>query len=141
MQVRNRLRRVKRFAYAGAVVGIVVAVRRARARRAVAHLGPPATWPPLEPALEAPVAALGDLADPPAPERWVAAFDDGSCPSTHPVKANRNSKIFHERGGRFYGRTHAERCYIDAASAVADGYRAAKGANGPEGSRSQEERP
>ncbi len=71
----------------------------------------------------------------------MAPLDDGSCPSTHPVKANRNSKIFHEPGGRFYDRTHAERCYVDAASAAADGYRAAKGANGSEGSKNQEERP
>ena len=71
----------------------------------------------------------------------MAPLDDGSCPLTHPVKANRNSKIFHEPGGRFYDRTHAERCYVDAASAAADGYRAAKGANGSEGSQNQEERP
>jgi hypothetical protein len=143
MQVRKKLRRLERFAYLGAIVGIVIAVRRARGRRAAPELGPPAEWPPLEPALEAPVAALGDLAAPPArpPAPSVAPFADGSCPSTHPGKANRSSKIFHEPGGRFYDRTRAERCYVDAASAAADGYRAAKGANGSEGSKSQEERP
>ena len=73
---------------------------------------------------EEPVAAVGDLAadDPPA---WVAP-DDGSCPVTYPIKANANSGIYHEPGGQFYDRTHAERCYVDAAAAEADGYRAAK---------------
>jgi hypothetical protein len=51
---------------------------------------------------------------------------DGACPPGYPVKANDNSGIFHVPGGRFYDRTVPERCYADAADAVADGYRAAK---------------
>jgi hypothetical protein len=138
MQVRKKFRRIKRFAYLGAFTGTVIGVRRARARRASgAHLGAPASWPPLEPSGEAPVAALGDLATSasnpePAPEpagAWVAPLADGSCPLSHPIKANDNSRIFHEPGGRFYQRTRAERCYVDAAAAAADGYRPAKGAN------------
>ncbi len=57
---------------------------------------------------------------------WVSPLD-GVCPLTHPVKANDNSGIYHVPGGRFYDRTQAERCYRDAATAEADGYRAAKG--------------
>jgi micrococcal nuclease len=56
---------------------------------------------------------------------WVAPVE-GDCPLDHPVKANDNSGIFHVPGGRFYDRTKAERCYVDAESAAADGYRAAK---------------
>ena len=57
---------------------------------------------------------------------WVAPDDDGSCPLSHPVKANDNSGIFHMPGGRFYERTKAERCYQSADAALADGYRQAK---------------
>lgn len=57
---------------------------------------------------------------------WVEPNADGSCPSTHPIKANDNSGIFHVPGGRFYDRTKAERCYATAEAAAADGYRAAK---------------
>ena len=116
-------------------------------------LGPPASWPPLVPG-EAPVAAAGSLADalipdpgaPPPPPRppvsddpvaavgvlaaddlpaWVPPID-GACPTTHPVKANANSGIYHVPGGLHYDRTHPERCYGDAAAAEADGYRAAR---------------
>ena len=157
MRVRKKLRRIKRLGYLGLLIGAVVALRKAKAARdARTVLGPPATWPPLEPG-EAPVAAVGDLAtDAPAtpveirtngaidalvpseepvaavgdlaaddPPPWVLPAD-GACPVTHPVKANGNSGIYHLPGGQFYDRTNAERCYVDAAAAEADGYRAAK---------------
>lgn len=54
---------------------------------------------------------------------------EGSCPSTHPIKANDNSMIYHEPGGQFYERTQADRCYASAADAEVDGYRAAKGSS------------
>jgi hypothetical protein len=57
---------------------------------------------------------------------WVGPDDDGSCPISHPIKANDNSGIFHVAGGRFYDRTKAERCYQSAEAALADGYRQAK---------------
>ncbi len=56
---------------------------------------------------------------------WVEPVD-GECPDGYPVKANDNSGIYHEPGGRFYGRTVPERCYARAEDAEADGYRAAK---------------
>ncbi len=58
-------------------------------------------------------------------DRWVLPLD-GECPDGFPIKANDNSGIYHVPGGRFYARTKAERCYVDAESAAADGYRAAK---------------
>jgi hypothetical protein len=48
------------------------------------------------------------------------------CPPGHPVKANATSMIYHVPGGRFYERTNADRCYVDATAAEADGFRAAK---------------
>ena len=57
---------------------------------------------------------------------WVDPLDDGSCPLDHPVKANDNSGIFHEPGGRFYDRTRPERCYASPEAATADGYRPAR---------------
>ena len=57
---------------------------------------------------------------------WVPPGDDGSCPVSHPIKANDNSMIFHVPGGRFYDRTVAERCYATEDAASADGYRRSK---------------
>jgi hypothetical protein len=159
--MRKQLRRVKRLAVLGALVGAVLALRRVKASRDAGQvIGPPATWPPLEPS-EPPVGAVGALADEPeatpvavrpaadaAPDTversddpvaaagdlatggagtgWIAPGDDGSCPTSHPVKANGNSGIYHLPGGQHYARTRAERCYVDTAAAEADGYRAAK---------------
>lgn len=112
-------------------------------------------WPPMQPAAaappsttteatEAPVATATATsasqaeveADEPAPAEegigdaapvpdWVEPVD-GTCPVSHPIKANDNSKIFHLPGGRFYDRTAPERCYATEDAAVRDGYRAAK---------------
>jgi len=56
---------------------------------------------------------------------WVDA-DGPACPATHPVKANLRSGIYHVPGGASYARTLADRCYRDAAAAVADGLRASR---------------
>ncbi len=75
------------------------------------------------------------LADPPPPPSrsgpvkfaptWVEPVE-GTCPSTHPIKGNADSGIFHVPGGMFYDRTVPERCYATAADAEADGFRQAK---------------
>ena len=54
---------------------------------------------------------------------WIEP-DDGSCPLTHPVKAKLSSGIYHLPGGGNYDRIRAERCYVDADAAIADGLRA-----------------
>ena len=59
-------------------------------------------------------------------ERFTEPAADGTCPATHPVKAKLASGIFHVPGGGNYDRTNADRCYVDAAAAEADGLRAAK---------------
>ena len=82
------------------------------------------------PVTGASLAAVADTSDDvPATETdraWVEPLEDGSCPPTHPIKANDNSGIYHIPGGRFYKRTVAERCYTTAEAAEADGYRQAK---------------
>lgn len=122
----------------GAAGGAVYTYRRDR--RVVEPTGP-AEWPPLPtpgpapaPRPTPPVASVVNaLVDAPearssdgATGGWVEPDDDGSCPLSHPIKANDNSGIFHVPEGRFYDRTKAERCYQSAEDAVADGYRQAK---------------
>ena len=67
------------------------------------------------------VAAPADAAS-----SWVEPLDGGTCPPSHPIKANDSSRIYHVPGGRFYDRTVAVRCYADPDAAAADGYRQAK---------------
>lgn len=102
-----------------------------RDRRGIDPSGP-AEWPPLPPAANNTPSDSTNIAPEPADVtsetdlQWVAAADDGSCPPSHPIKANEKSGIFHVPGGRFYERTKAQRCYQSADAAVADGYRQAK---------------
>jgi hypothetical protein len=61
-----------------------------------------------------------------APVRaWVEPEGD-VCPTSHPIKAKLASKIFHQPGMLNYGRTRPDRCYLNEASAEADGLRPAK---------------
>jgi hypothetical protein len=62
----------------------------------------------------------------PAPAAWTEPNRDGSCPSTHPIKAKLASGIFHVPGGLNYARTNPDRCYLDEAAAEADGLRPSK---------------
>ena len=57
---------------------------------------------------------------------WIDATEAGTCPAHHPVKAKLASGIFHVPGGANYARTQADRCYLSAEAAEADGLRAAK---------------
>ena len=56
---------------------------------------------------------------------WIEP-DEGACPMSHPIKAKLTSGIFHVPGGQNYDRTKADRCYVDASTAEADGLRQAK---------------
>lgn len=73
--------------------------------------------------------AVADASPDPAPGSvpapWVPP-DGIACPASHPVKAKLGSRIFHLPGMVAYGRTHPDRCYLDASSAEADGLRRAK---------------
>jgi hypothetical protein len=46
-----------------------------------------------------------------------------NCPSTHPVKGNRESMIYHLPSGQFYAQTRPEECFATPADAEAAGYR------------------
>jgi hypothetical protein len=56
---------------------------------------------------------------------WLEPHE-GTCPTSHPVKAKLSSGIFHVPGGVNYGRTQPDRCYATPEAAEADGLRAAK---------------
>lgn len=75
-----------------------------------APVAPPAQTPEARSAVTAP---------------WIEP-EDGACPLSHPVKAKLTSGIFHLPGGGNYDRIRAERCYVDADAATADGLRAPK---------------
>jgi hypothetical protein len=82
-------------------------------------------WPPLPTDNSAAGTEASTPADRPTAVGWVEPVD-GECPSSHPIKANAKSGIYHLPGGRFYDRTVPERCYADEPTAIADGYRASK---------------
>jgi hypothetical protein len=109
MQVRRALKRLGPFLLVGAATGTVIVVRRSRPPASVREDRP--EW-----------AVSGGQKRVPA---WVDA-PEGVCPPSHPVKVKTTSGIYHLPGGQFYERTRPERCYVDAAAAEADGYRAAK---------------
>jgi len=104
------------------LAGVVYALRRARqgAEPVVALPADPVRIPPrVEPA---PPVTNGASA---GTEPWVTP-EGGVCPVSHPVKGKLASGIFHVPGGLSYDRTRADRCYLDADAATADGLRAAK---------------
>ena len=69
--------------------------------------------------------AVAKKAVAPPPQPWVDP-DGGVCPPTHPVKGKLASRLFHLPGMFAYDRTKADRCYLDAAAAEADGLTRAK---------------
>jgi hypothetical protein len=101
---------------------------RLRTRPSAVPIAPP-EWPPL-PASKAPSTVSSTANAAPvvaAPDTtWAPPGDDGACPVGFPVKAKESSGIYHLPDGRFYDRTNADRCYVDAAAAEADGYRRSK---------------
>ena len=109
---------------AGAAVAVWTALQRRneRARRSQHHRHhrPTDTAGAPAPGRARPAAARSA---PPA-ERWREPVD-GACPEGYPVKVAK-SGIYHVPGGRLYERTTAERCYMNAEAAEADGYRRAK---------------
>jgi hypothetical protein len=107
----------------GAVFAVWTALQRRNetaATTASPSSAPPPPPPPKPPAPEPKAAPT------PAPgvERWLAPID-GECPSGYPIKVAK-SGIYHVPGGRSYDRTAADRCYMNAEDAEADGYRRAK---------------
>ena len=64
-------------------------------------------------------------AAPPVPPAspGFAAPNGMSCPSTHPIKGNRSSGIYHVPGGSLYDATRPEQCFAQPSDAEAAGYR------------------
>ncbi len=85
----------------------------------------PASEPDAEPA---PAPGSEPIPEPVADDgspRWRPPIDDG-CPPGYPIKVNERSGIYHVPEGLSYERTRPTRCYVDEASAQADGFRRAK---------------
>ena len=132
---------IRRLLVLAALLALVTTV----VRRQSAQRTPPtgtdpndARWPPFEsepagaaelapaaPAVPARATATATAVVPVEPLTWVEPVD-GACPTSHPVKTNAASGIFHVPGGRFYDRTKPERCYSTPEAAAADGYRPSK---------------
>lgn len=124
------MRWLRRLVWLGVLTGGGFAGYRVWSQRQVQSVPTP-QWPPLtpEPRREAapakPKVAASETSESAPAARWKSPID-GACPEGYSLKANDNSGIFHTPGGRFYARTVAERCYANAADAIADGYRPAK---------------
>jgi hypothetical protein len=125
------LKLFRRGVIAGLIAGGAYAIYRYLASRApdtggVTFETSPFPGPPRPvPKLDTPAPAATIAREAPASSPWVEPTE-GSCPASHPIKAKMSSGIYHEPGGGNYDRTRAERCYVDADAAIADGLRAPK---------------
>ncbi|MET0276412.1 MAG: hypothetical protein ABW211_06175 [Acidimicrobiia bacterium] len=117
---------VKRLLGFTALAGAGYAVWRAMEARRVAS---DVTWDaqpfPYPPQPRTPSSAPKTDAPSSDGTSWVEP-DDGTCPTSHPVKAKMSSGIFHVEGGANYDRTNADRCYATPEAAESDGLRASK---------------
>jgi hypothetical protein len=121
MAKRRWLRRVLGLgALAGAAYAIWRAIEANRSETATHWEPQPFPFPP-QPTAETAAPAAGARQDDP----WVAPRGS-ACPASHPVKAKLASRIYHVPGGVSYERTTPDRCYVDGATAEAEGFRAAK---------------
>ncbi|MFM7061011.1 MAG: hypothetical protein ACKOZL_07490 [Actinomycetes bacterium] len=119
----------------GRLIGLALAVAAGLATWRALHPAEPEEIPPAQPMAPRPDAAstgapgapaAAATADEGAPRAaWVPPID-GECPPGYPIKAKHSSEVFHAPGGASYERTRPDRCYRDAAAAVADGLRPAK---------------
>ena len=131
--MRSTLARLVRLIGIITLVAVVIGVIRSVKSKPKPPVTGTANWPPLVEEPE-PVRRSGPVKFSDTPKESPAASSvaewveptDGSCPASHPLKANTQSHIFHVPGGGSYDRTHAERCYAEAADAEADGFRQAK---------------
>ena len=74
-----------------------------------------------------PAPAAGQYPSEPQPAGGsVPSATESDCPSSHPVKGNASSGIYHVPGGGYYDVTNPEECFATEADAVAAGYRASK---------------
>lgn len=69
--------------------------------------------------------------EPPAPQPSTSGgsappISEDDCPSSHPIKGNEDSGIYHPPSGGSYDVTNPEICFANAGAAEAAGYRAAQ---------------
>jgi len=122
-------RRIRRLVFLASATAAIVRFAMARRPKRPPSAPQAPEWAPLRAASTNTAASdtptTSSKADTaPAPD-WIEPVD-GSCPLSHPVKGNANSRIYHVPGGRFYDSTVPERCYRDESAAEADGMRASK---------------
>jgi hypothetical protein len=111
---------------AGATYAIWRAIEANRAETTTHWEPQPFPFPPQPTAAPAaPAAPIASTAGAHRPDSWVAPRGS-ACPASHPVKAKLASRIYHVPGGASYERTTPDRCYVDGATAEAEGFRAAK---------------
>jgi hypothetical protein len=110
----------KRLLGAGVLAGLLYAFWRALEQRAQES---PVQWKPQP--FPMPPEPIPTVTAPDSADAWVEPVD-GTCPTSHPVKAKLASGIFHVPGGALYDRTSPDRCYADASAAESDGLRASK---------------
>jgi hypothetical protein len=118
------LKLFRRGVVAGLIAGGAYAVWRFLASRAPDTAGVTFEASPF-PGPPRPVPRPDPPAGPAPDSPWVEPVD-GACPLSHPVKVKLTSGIYHLPGGGNYDRIRAERCYVDADAAIADGLRAPK---------------
>ena len=131
--MRSLFRKLRRLLRRVVIVTVIIGVIRAVMGKKKSEVTGEASWPPLvddAKGAATPARAVDTDPSPVVVETvsdggWVEPVD-GACPTSHPIKGNAQSKIFHVPEGASYDRTVAERCYASAEAAEADGFRAAK---------------
>lgn len=62
----------------------------------------------------------------PAPPSGSVPGNGWNCPSSHPIKGNEDSMIYHLPRQRYYSNTKPEQCFAKESDAIAAGFRRAK---------------
>jgi hypothetical protein len=125
---KSLFRRIRRLVFLASAAAAIVRFAMARRPKRPPSAPQAPEWAPLRAAptkssvSDTPTDSAAATASEPD---WVAPIN-GTCPLSHPVKGNANSRIYHLPGGRFYDSTVPERCYRDESAAEADGMRASK---------------
>jgi hypothetical protein len=125
---KSLFRRIRRLVFLASAAAAIVRFAMARRPKRPPSAPQAPEWAPLRAAPTK--SSVSDTptdsaAATPSEPDWVAPVN-GTCPLSHPVKGNANSRIYHLPGGRFYDSTVPERCYRDESAAEADGMRASK---------------
>ena len=126
---KSLFRRIRRLVFLASAAAAIVRFAMARREKRPPSAPQAPEWAPLRAAptksSTSATPTTSTRVETPSEPDWIAPVD-GTCPLSHPVKGNANSRIYHLPGGRFYDSTVPERCYRDESAAEADGMRASK---------------